>query len=147
MGVGDRIDQSEDGFLGDRTVIVTKEQKEHSIRGAAKLPGEERRRSQRVIIRVPVTLELLQDGKAERIVAHTVAVNIHGAMVVCSRNIDGNTKLELMNERTRKKATARVTRPPRESAEGFLIPLEFTVSTPDFWQISFPPANWKASES
>lgn len=110
------------------------------------LPGEERRRSQRVIIRVPITLELLQDGKAERIVAHTVAVNIHGAMIVCPRNIDGNTKLEMMNEQTRKKAGARVTRPPRESAEGFLIPLEFTASSPDFWQISFPPANWKASD-
>ncbi|HEV2521769.1 MAG TPA: hypothetical protein VGT24_05250 [Candidatus Acidoferrales bacterium] len=121
--------------------------KEHSIRGAGKLPGEERRRSQRVIIRVPITLELLENGKAERIVAHTVAVNIHGAMIVCARNIDGDTRLEMMNERTRKKAGARVTRPPRESAEGFLIPLEFTASSPDFWQISFPPTNWKASES
>jgi len=74
-------------------------------------------------------------------------VNIHGAMALCSRNIDAETKLEMLNESTRKKAAARVTRPPRESAEGFLIPLEFTAPSPDFWQISFPPTNWKGSDS
>jgi hypothetical protein len=37
-----------------------------------------------------------------------------------------------------------VTRAARESSEGFLIPLEFTTPAPNFWQISFPPANWKA---
>lgn len=121
--------------------------KEHPVRRAASVPGEERRRSQRVIIRVPVTLELMQNGKPERIVAHTVAVNVHGAMALCSRNIDAETKLEVLNESTKKKAVARVTRPPRESAEGFLIPLEFTSPAPDFWQISFPPSNWKATDS
>jgi hypothetical protein len=121
--------------------------KEQSLRGTALAAGEERRRSQRVIIRVPVTLEVVENGKPHRIVAHTVAVNIHGAMMVCSQNIDAETKLEMLNERTRMKASAKVTRPPRESPEGFLIPLEFTVASPDFWQITFPPENWKPSDS
>jgi hypothetical protein len=110
------------------------------------MPGEERRRSHRVIIRVPVTLVVTENGQTLKISAHTVAVNIHGAMVVCPRSLDADTTLEVVNGRTDEKVGSRVTRAPRESAEGFLIPVEFTSPAPNFWQISFPPANWKAPE-
>jgi hypothetical protein len=121
--------------------------KEHSDRGTALLPGEERRRSQRVIIRVPVTLIATENGQTVRTSAHTVAVNIHGAMVVCRRMLDADAKLEVVNERTGEKIDSRVTRAPRESSEGYLIPLEFTSPAPNFWQISFPPTNWKTPEN
>jgi hypothetical protein len=111
------------------------------------MPGEERRRSQRVIIRVPVTLVFQESGQAVRLAAHTVAVNIHGAMVLCKRPLDAETQLEVVNGRTDEKIGSRVTRAARDSAEGFLIPLEFTAPAPNFWQISFPPANWKSPES
>jgi len=115
-------------------------------RGASLMPGEERRRSQRVIIRVPVTLEIMMSGEKITVQAHTVAVNIHGAMVLCPRPIDAEVELEIMNDRTSEKTAGRVTRTPRESAEGYLIPLEFTAPSPSFWQISFPPSNWKPSD-
>jgi hypothetical protein len=121
--------------------------KEHSNRGAALLPGEERRRSQRVIIRVPVTLVVTENGQAERISAHTVAVNIHGAMLVCASALHSGTRMEVVNERTQQKIDSRITRAPRQSPEGFLIPLEFTSPSPNFWQISFPPTTWKAPEN
>ncbi len=121
--------------------------KEQSNRGAALLPGEERRRSQRVIIRVPVTLVVTENGQTVKVSAHTVAVNIHGAMVVCPRSIEGDVTLDVINERTSEKISSRVTRAPRESSEGFLIPVEFTTPSPNFWQISFPPTNWKAPEN
>lgn len=108
--------------------------------------GEERRRSQRVIIRVPVTIVFEREGQTVKASAHTVAVNIHGAMVVCPRSIEENTNLELENGRTGEKVGSRVTRSPRESAEGYLIPVEFTTPSPNFWQISFPPTNWKGTE-
>ncbi len=122
----------------------TSEQPNHGI---GLLPGEERRRSQRVIIRVPLTLVWAENGHAQRVEAHTVAVNIHGAMVACSRSVDANTNLEIVNSRTGEKVQSRVTRTPRESSEGFLIPLEFTAASPHFWQISFPPSNWKSPEN
>jgi hypothetical protein len=121
--------------------------KELSNRGAGLLPGEERRRSQRVIIRVPVTLLVTEKGQAMKISAHTVAVNIHGAMIVSPRSLDADTNLELVNGRTDEKVATRVTRATRESSEGFLIPLEFTSPSPNFWQITFPPSNWKAPEN
>ena len=110
------------------------------------MPGEERRRSQRVIIRFPVTLEVMISGEKIIVPGHTVAVNIHGAMVLCSRPFDTETNLEMVNNRTQQRARARVTRTPRESAEGYLIPVEFIASSPGFWQISFPPATWKPSD-
>jgi hypothetical protein len=120
--------------------------KEQLDRGAALLPGEERRRSQRVIIMVPVTMELAKEGKVVKVAAQTVAVNIHGAMVICNRTLDADAKVELVNERTRERTSARVSRAPRQSAEGFLIPLEFVKPFPMFWQISFPPSNWKPTD-
>src|SRR5271169_3337648 len=94
--------------------------KEQLNRAAGPMLGEERRRSQRVIIRVPITLAMTEKGQTVRISAHTVAVNIHGAMVVCPRMLDPDTKLELVNGRTEEKIGSRVSRAPRESAEGFL---------------------------
>lgn len=122
----------------------TKEQSNH---GTGLLPGEERRRSQRVIIRVPVTLVLTENGKTVKISAHTVEVNIHGAMTVCPRTFDADTKLEVVNGRTDEKVGSRVTRAARQSPGGYLIPLEFTSPSPNFWQITFPPSNWNAPEN
>jgi hypothetical protein len=120
--------------------------KQQMDRATLLLPGEERRRSQRVIIMVPVTLELAKEGKVVKVSAHTVAVNIHGAMVICPRTLDSETKIDIVNERTRGRASARVARAPRQSAEGFLIPVEFEKPFPTFWQISFPPSNWKPTD-
>jgi len=105
--------------------------------------GEDRRRSQRVIIRVPVTLTIVKSGQDITVSAHTVAVNVHGAMALSPRPIAAETKLEILNERTGQRTTARVTRTPRETGEGYLVPLEFDVADPSFWQISFPPEGSK----
>ena len=121
--------------------------KEHVDRGVSLMAGEERRRSQRVIIRVPVVLEAMILAEKIKLPGHTVAVNIHGAMVLCSRPLDEGTTLELINERSRERANARVTRASRESSEGYLIPVEFNSPSPLFWQISFPPTNWKPSDN
>jgi hypothetical protein len=120
---------------------------EQPKQGTGSMAGEERRRSQRVIIRVPVALVVTQNDKTTRISAHTVAVNIHGAMVVSPRTLDADAVLEIVNGRTDEKIGCRVTRAPRESAEGFLIPIEFTSASPNFWQISFPPSNWKSPDN
>lgn len=116
------------------------------VPGPQVLPGEERRRSQRVMIRVPVILTLEVAGQTVTIRAETAAVNDHGAMLLCSRTLTANTKFELQNDHTRQRLACRVTRAPQESPEGFLIPVEFEAPVPGFWQISFPPTDWKPLE-
>jgi len=120
--------------------------KVHPLRGRSILTGEDRRRSQRVMIRVPVTIVTTENGQPVRTAGKTIEVNTHGAMVACPRPFDPSMKLEVVNEQTGEKVASRVTRSPREGAEGFLIPVEFTSPSANFWQITFPPENWKSPE-
>ncbi len=115
--------------------------------GQAVLPGEERRRSQRVMIRTPVTLRISVANQPLVLKAETVAVNAHGAMLLCARTFPAEMKMEIYNERTRQRRPCRVTRTPHETPEGYLVPVEFETAAPDFWHISFPPVDAAPSNS
>lgn len=110
-------------------------------------PAEERRRSQRVIIQVPVTIEMEVSGSKVTVKAKTASVNDQGAMLICPKNFPVDTKFELVNERTSKKQSCRVTRTAAENQHGYLIPVAFAASAPGFWQICFPPTGWKPLEN
>jgi len=110
-------------------------------------PAEERRRSQRVIIQVPVTLELVAGGSKVKVKAKTASVNDQGAMLISPKNFPVDTELELVNERTSQKQSCRVTRTAAENQHGYLIPVAFSASAPGFWQICFPPPGWKPLEN
>ena len=118
----------------------------HSHLGGQLLAGEERRRSQRVMVRIPVSLKIMVAGKAVMANAATVSVNDHGAMLLCTRSFATDTTLELQNDRTNEKMNCRVTRTPIENTDGYLIPVEFAAASPAFWRISFPPRDWKPGE-
>jgi len=110
-------------------------------------PGEERRRSQRVMICIPVTLEIMASGKKVTIRATTASVNDHGAMLVCAKNLPVDALFELINDRTQQRQICRVTRAPVDNQGGYLLPAEFSEPSPGFWHISFPPPGWKAVEN
>jgi hypothetical protein len=110
-------------------------------------PAEERRRSQRVMIQIPVVLEITSAGAKTTMRAKTASVNDHGAMLLCTKNFPVETKFDLVNERTSKKQSCRVTRAAIEHQQGYLVPVEFAEPTPGFWHISFPPTGWKALEN
>lgn len=118
------------------------------VLGAQVLRGEERRRSQRVMIRIPVTLEFGPDGKTVTVEATTASVNEHGAMLLCPRSLAVEMQLQVkrQGQGTSQQQLCRIVRAPIESAEGYLIPVEFTRPAPGFWGISFPPTNWKSPE-
>jgi len=106
-------------------------------------PVEERRRSQRVMVRVPVTIEFTAAGKKMTVHASTASVNDHGAMLLCPRTFTEDTPLQVQNQRTGEIQMCRITRAPVENREGYLIPVEFAAPARDFWRISFPPSDWK----
>jgi hypothetical protein len=110
-------------------------------------PAEERRRSQRVMIQIPVVLEMTLAGTKTTVRAKTASVNDHGAMLLCTKNLPVETKFDLVNERTSQKQSCRVTRSAIENQQGYLIPVEFAVPTPGFWHICFPPPGWKGLEN
>jgi hypothetical protein len=118
--------------------------KNQSARGGTFLLGEDRRRSQRVVLRVSVTLKFQVAAQSVVVSGSTVSVNDHGAMLLCSRALESGALLTIQHDATRKEVPCRVTRVPCESSEGYLIPVEFLEPATDFWQISFPPTDWKA---
>jgi hypothetical protein len=100
--------------------------------------AEERRRAQRVLLRMAVLIHV--PGKANPLHGFTHTVSASGAMIILPEGIPTGTKLSIENPKTQKKVDAHVVRPPQLNAEGSLVPIEFTTPSPQFWNIFFPPA-------
>src|SRR6266436_7794519 len=110
----------------------------HSARPAAtRTPtAEERRRSQRVLVRMPVIIHVA--GKAP-LQGNTHTVSAGGAMVILKEGISEGTKVTVENPITKIKVEGKVIRPPQMNQEGSLVPVEFVTPSPTFWNIFFPP--------
>jgi hypothetical protein len=105
--------------------------------------GEDRRRSQRVLLRVHANLHLVLHDKNTTFEVTTLSVNDCGALVVLPRSLPLDTHLVLEHNVTKKRVMCKVARSPREMPEGFHIPLEFDTPEPNFWGIAFPPSDWR----
>lgn len=101
--------------------------------------AEERRRAQRVLLRMAVLIHV--PGKANPLHGFTHTVSASGAMIILPEGIPTGTKLSIENPKTQKKVEAHVVRPPQLNAEGSLVPIEFTTPSPQFWNIFFPPVS------
>ena len=99
--------------------------------------NEERRRAQRVLLKMPVIVHI--EGKANPIHGSTHTVSASGAMIVLPQGLPTGTKISIENPKTQKRVDAHVVRPPQMNAEGSLVPIEFTTPSPQFWNIFFPP--------
>jgi 3-methyladenine DNA glycosylase Mpg len=109
--------------------------------------GADRRRSQRVMIRIGVILHFTAHGKETGLRVFTANVNVHGALLVSPQNFAAGTRLVLEHKMTRERQNCRVTRTPQKVGEEFHVPVEFEKAAPDFWKIAFPPPDWKADLS
>ena len=101
------------------------------------LTSEERRRAQRVLLRVPVRLSVA--GKKQPIEGATHTVSATGALIIVPEALQQGTKLTLENATTQKKIEAHVARPPQFSPDGSLVAIEFSSPSPNFWNVFFPP--------
>jgi hypothetical protein len=99
--------------------------------------SEERRRAQRVLLRVPVRIKVA--GKTQAIEGATHTVSATGALVVLAEAFPQGTKVIIENVTTQKTVEAHVPRPSQTSSEGSLVPIEFTAPAPNFWNVYFPP--------
>jgi hypothetical protein len=99
--------------------------------------AEERRRAQRVLVRIRVVVQVA--GKANTLEGNTHTVSASGAMLILPEGLPEGTTLTIENPKAQNKIEARVVRPPQMSHEGSLVPVEFTSPSPNFWGIFFPP--------
>jgi PilZ domain-containing protein len=99
--------------------------------------AEERRRAQRVLLRMPVVVHVA--GKPNPINGFTHTVSATGAMIILPEGFSQGTKFVLENPKTQQKVEVNVVRPPQMNQEGSLLPIEFLSPAPLFWNIVFPP--------
>lgn len=99
--------------------------------------AEERRRAQRVLLKIRVVVQVV--GKANTLEGHTHTVSASGAMLIIPEPLAEGTKITIENPKAQSKVEARVVRPPQMSHEGSQVPIEFTSPSPNFWGIFFPP--------
>jgi hypothetical protein len=107
---------------------------------------QERRKGQRVLLRIHARIHVAVQGPATTLEADTLSVNPKGALVVINRNLPPETRLVLEHAGTKERAACKVVRPAKEMPEGFHTALEFDPPMPGFWKIAFPPANWRSED-
>jgi hypothetical protein len=99
--------------------------------------SEERRRAQRVLLRIPVRAHLKGKDKPLEGTTHTVSVS--GGMIILRQGLEAGTKFILENPQTKEKVEVNVVRPSQINPEGSLVAVEFLAPAPRFWNIFFPP--------
>jgi hypothetical protein len=108
-----------------------------------------RRRSERVMLKVPVVLSTHSaDGIVTEEKTSTQVVNAHGGLLGLQMEISVGQLFLLTNSKTgiaRECTVVRTQESP--SAPGRLVAFQFTAPTPDFWPIVFPPKDWQSLES
>jgi len=101
------------------------------------LTSEERRRAQRVLLRIAVRVQVT--GKTQIMEGFTHTVSANGALIIIPEALAQGTKITVENVKTGKSIEATVARPPQFSPDGSMIPVEFGSVSPNFWNIFFPP--------
>ncbi len=102
-----------------------------------------RRRSQRVLMKVPVRLSI-QAGAASisEEETHTLAVSAHGALIAVSAPLYRGQRLTLSNPRTKDSLECVVAHIDRFPNEQMNVGVEFLLPNPTFWHVAFPPKDW-----
>lgn len=99
--------------------------------------AEERRRAQRVLLRMAVHVHIA--NKPEPIKGFTHTVSATGAMIILPEGMPAGTKFILENCKTQERVEVNVVRPSQLNQDGSLVPVEFLTPAPKFWNIFFPP--------
>jgi PilZ domain len=102
-----------------------------------------RRRSERVMLQVPVVVQVrTRDGKEVREETQTVVVNAHGGLLKLRIEVKAGQPILLINEKSKVQQGCRVVRVETSEAGHSAVAFEFDRPAPNFWPIVFPPADW-----
>ena len=110
------------------------------------LPASRLRRSQRMILDVPLVIRgEAADKRPFREETFTLTISAHGGLVVLENRVALGQKVVLMNPKTwdEREATIAFLGPPYAGLA--TVGLQFARPAPEFWAISSPPADWNLS--
>ena len=110
-----------------------------------KSAGIAKRRSQRIFL--PVRLQVSGQANEKFTFAEdtrTLAISAHGALLRLATAVSKGQTLELRNARTSAVQPCTVVFLGQSEAGGLQVGVEFLSPNPTFWNVSFPPEDWKA---
>jgi hypothetical protein len=106
--------------------------------------GKDGRRSQRVVLSIPVAVYGHDHaGNPFQEATVTSVVNAHGALITLATPVQRGQKLMLTNRTTEEDQECIVVYLGRSPGGKMEVGIEFTHPAPSFWRIAFPPADWR----
>jgi PilZ domain-containing protein len=104
---------------------------------------QNRRRTQRVIMRVPVRIFGQNPvGSHFEEETHTLTVNAKGALIVLSVSVRKGQVLHLLNVAMGDKAECVVAHLGQRQGDLLEVGIAFRLPNPNFWRVAFPPRDW-----
>jgi PilZ domain-containing protein len=101
-----------------------------------------RRKTQRVLVRVPVRVSVQRTPASHFEETHTIALNAHGALILLSASVGKGQRLELRNIATGDRAECIVAYLGQRQGDRIEVGVEFIMPNPQFWHVAFPPKDW-----
>ena len=99
------------------------------------LPPQNRRRSKRVHVRIPVLIRL-QDSKKNSVAekTHTIIVNSHGALILMATKVNVQQIIHIENVNTKEELLCRVACLGSSFMGKTQVAIEFIMPAPKFWR-------------
>lgn len=110
------------------------------------MPIYGKRRSERVLLDVPLFIEGKSNGNQEfKEETFTLTVSAHGALIVLAEKVNLGQTLRLTNLKSKDQhdATVAFLGPPYAGLA--TVGIQFSGPAPEFWAIASPPADWKVA--
>ena len=105
--------------------------------------SQNRRRTQRVIMRVPVRISGQNSvGSHFEEETHTLAVNANGALIVLSVSVKKGQILHLVNVAMGDQAECIVAYLGQRQGDLVEVGIAFSLPNSNFWRVAFPPHDW-----
>jgi len=117
-----------------------------SVPGTPSERAQDRRRSMRVHIAMPVIVRGRMDTEPFQEQTQTTVVSAHGCMVRLATQVVQGQEVSIVNPKTAEELSCRVISLGRRDGEKREIGIEFAEPSPVFWPITFPPEDWDPSE-
>jgi hypothetical protein len=102
-----------------------------------------RRRSQRVLMQVPVRIrgKNAQGAEFEEF-TETLAINAHGSLILLNARLTSGAVVHMKHNKTEEEQECHVAFLGPVRGGKAEIGLEFTAPRPTFWRVAFPPEDW-----
>lgn len=107
---------------------------------------KEKRRSQRVQLTIPVIVRGKNGATRFEEETQTVAVSANGCLIRLKAQVARGQEISIVNPKTAEELPCSITFLGQRESGKIEVGMEFAESSPLFWRVAFPPADWDPTE-